>query len=274
MMSNPDIAISNKTTSSNLVRRRIFAAIVHLGISALVALLLAVIVFGLWYPDPQRSMVGGVELFMLVVAVDVIMGPLLTAVVFNPVKTRAHLARDLAVIGVMQLAALAYGAHTVWAARPAILAFEIDRYRVVTAADVDAQSLQEAPEQLRSLSLGGPRIVSATKPADPAAQLRSMELSTSGFDLGMQPFAWRPFDETQRNAMWKAAQPLDVLLTSLNQSKGLSEVKEAIAKAERGGHPKTKLRYLPIVYKNLFWTALVIESGEIVGYAAVDPFIK
>ena len=72
--------------------------------------------FGWWYPYPYRELSGGRELFALVVAVDVVLGPLITLVIFNPAKTRRHLVMDFTVIGLLQVAALAYGSK--WGQTP------------------------------------------------------------------------------------------------------------------------------------------------------------
>ena len=68
---------------------RLRAAGLHLLLSLVVATLAAVLVFGLWYPGVYRLLAGGGELFLLVVVVDVVCGPLLTLVLFNPTKPRA-----------------------------------------------------------------------------------------------------------------------------------------------------------------------------------------
>src|ERR1043165_7159180 len=67
------------------------AAVIHLGFSALVGLTTAAIVFGLWFPYPYRDVAGGQYLFMLLVSVDVVCGPLLTMVLFSPLKSRREL---------------------------------------------------------------------------------------------------------------------------------------------------------------------------------------
>ena len=64
-----------------------FAVAIHLGATLLIAGFAATLVFGVWYPYPYRSISGGLELFALVVGVDLVIGPMLTAVVFNPAKT-------------------------------------------------------------------------------------------------------------------------------------------------------------------------------------------
>ncbi len=57
---------------------RLRASAIHFSLSLVVAALSAVLVFGLWYPYPYREISGGRELFLLVVTVDVILGPLIT----------------------------------------------------------------------------------------------------------------------------------------------------------------------------------------------------
>src|SRR5689334_16943960 len=74
--------------SSTRIRAASRAALVHLGLSALVGLATAAIVFGLWFPFPYRNLAGGQHLFLVLVGVDVVCGPLLTAILFNPLKSR------------------------------------------------------------------------------------------------------------------------------------------------------------------------------------------
>ena len=100
------------------LKYRLRASAIHLAISLSVATLAALLVFGWWYPYPYRELSGGRELFALVVAVDVVLGPLITLVIFNVAKTRRHLMMDFTVIGLLQVAALAYGLWTVFVARP------------------------------------------------------------------------------------------------------------------------------------------------------------
>ena len=106
------------------LKPRLRASAIHLAISLSVATLAALVVVGWWYPYPYRELSGGRELFALVVVVDVVLGPLITLVIFNVAKTRRHLMMDFTVIGLLQVAALAYGLWTVFVARPVHLVFE------------------------------------------------------------------------------------------------------------------------------------------------------
>ncbi|WP_313056119.1 hypothetical protein [Pseudomonas lopnurensis] len=90
---------------------RIKAFLMHLAVSAVIALLAVLLVFHIWYPAPLHEALGVTHIFLLLLLADVILGPLLTLVVFKIGKKT--LIMDLAVIACLQLAALAYGLWTV-----------------------------------------------------------------------------------------------------------------------------------------------------------------
>ena len=96
---------------------RLRASGLHFCISLCIAALAAMLVFFVWYPAYYREVSGGRDLFLILVAVDVVLGPLITLVIFNRAKPWPVLARDLAVIALLQLVALGYGMWTVFVAR-------------------------------------------------------------------------------------------------------------------------------------------------------------
>jgi hypothetical protein len=249
------------------LRSRLIASGLHLAISGVVALAAGAVVFLLWYPQPFDDMAGGFSLFFLVVAVDVVMGPLLTAVVFNRAKPKGELVRDLGVIGVMQICALVYGLNSIYEARPVLLSFEVDRFRLISAADVQTEELMNAPKGYQTLSLSGPRLVAAPKPQDPDEQLRSIDLGLKGIDLSMVPRYWQPYEPHAAQAL-RRARPVD-LLTQRNGSLAVPLAKAA----ERAGVPVEALRFLPLQSRRASWVILLEPThGQPVGYLPVDGF--
>ena len=190
---------------------RMRATAIHVAGSAIVVALAWWLIFHLWYPPPFSSLAGGMALFVILVSVDVVIGPALTAVVANPRKDRRELARDLSVIVALQLSAFAYGMYSMAAARPVALAFEIDLFRVVVATEVDTQTLSRAPASLRSLSWMGPVTLAAVKPADSTEQLRTIELGLAGIPLAALPEYWREYAPLAAKA-WAVAKPVSELL--------------------------------------------------------------
>src|SRR5256885_4161050 len=114
---------------------RVRAASLHLGISVIVALIAVASMILVWYPPPLFQLLGGFELLLLIVGVDVTLGPLLTFVVFKSGKK--GLKFDLSAIAFLQLSALIYGASVVFVARPGYIVFVKDRFEMVRVADIE-----------------------------------------------------------------------------------------------------------------------------------------
>ena len=176
------------------------AAGLHLLISAAIAALALLVILGIWFPGPLFEAAGGLGLLYLLVGVDVVLGPLLTLVVFRSGKPGMKF--DLAVIGTVQLAALVYGCTVVFLARPAFIVFVKDRFELVTVVEIEAADLAKArfPE-FRAFSWTGPRLAAADMPTDPAERQKLVMLALAGTDLQSFPEYWVPYAERSREAL-------------------------------------------------------------------------
>ena len=181
-----------------LWKDRLRASGVHLGASVVVAALAAWLVFGLWYPYPYREISGGRDLFLLVVAVDVVIGPLITLMVFDRRKPWGELRRDLAVVAMLQVAALGYGTWTVAAARPVHLVFELDRFRVVHGVDVPQELLGREPPAVRALPWTGPTLIAVRPFRDATENLEVTMAALGGVHIGARPDFWQAYDAASR----------------------------------------------------------------------------
>ncbi len=245
---------------------RLRAAGIHLAICALVAAIAALLVFGLWYPMPFREISGGRELFFIIIAVDVVLGPLITFSVFDRRKPWPELRRDLAVVGLLQLAGLGYGLHTVFAARPVVLASEGQRFRVLRAVDLDDAALAKAPAELRRLPWRGVEVVAARE-LEGEERNQAIDLAMQGLDVGMRPELWLPPDRTGA-AVLAGAKPVTEL-----QKRHPSRAAELAQFIAATGHAADQLKYLPLLARRTDWVALIDSaSGSIVGYAPFDGF--
>lgn len=247
------------------LRSRTRAALIHLGLSTAVAALAGLLVFGFWYPAPFSEISGGRELFLIVVAVDVVLGPIITFAIFNRHKPWSELRRDLAIVVLLQLIGLAYGLNTAAEVRPVIVALEGTRLRVVRTIDLHGSDLTMAPPELRRLPLWGIRYV-ATRPPAASEKSQALDMGLAGIDIGMRPEFWLPLSAAGA-AMAKAGQPLGSL-RKLYPNRA-SELDAAIAAS---GRPADTLRYLPILARRTDWIALVATDGSIVGFAPFDGF--
>lgn len=181
----------------------------HLAISAVIALLTLLLVFWIWYPAPLHVAVGVTHIFLLLLLVDVLLGPLLTLVVYDVGKKT--LVFDLAVIALMQLSALGYGLSTLAEGRPAWLVFNADRFDLVRALDIDARQLSDARLEYRVAPWLGPQWIGAVKPKDIA--LRNIVIFESvmgGNDIAQRPSLYRPLS-SMSDALRRHARPLEEL---------------------------------------------------------------
>lgn len=76
-----------------------------------------------WYPDWLFWLDGGLQVMQLIVPIDLVLGPLLMFVVFNPKKSFKEKSLDVGVVLVLQWAALGYGLWQAHAQRPLAVYF-------------------------------------------------------------------------------------------------------------------------------------------------------
>lgn len=246
---------------SSRLRQACRPALIHLACSVSMASLVAILILFIWYPSPYDQLAGGRDLLRYVVLVDVVCGPLLTFLVFDRRKSRRALATDIGAIVLVQLLALGYGLHSVAQARPVFLAYEGSRYRLVSAADVDKESLPLAQPPFQSLPLAGPQLVGvrmsqATDRDFPA----SVQLSLAGLHSAFRPQRWVPYD-SQSNAIRAALLPLEPLMAKHPDGQTLID-----AALQKHGLKPEQAGYLPLSAEKanpVDWVVLVDRrSGQ------------
>lgn len=247
---------------------RLRAAGIHFGLSALVAALAGVLVFAIWYPYPYREISGGRELFLLVVSVDVVLGPLITLAIFDRTKSTRELAADLLIVVAIQLSALTYGLWTVFVARPVHLVFEIDRFRIVHAVDVPAELLSRASPGVNPLPLTGPTMLAVRPFKDAAEKFDATVAALGGADLAARPDLWQPYEAAKAGVL-AAARPAALL-----KSRFPAQAAKIDAILRAAGRSAESTAYVPLVgRKSAFWTAFIDPvSADVVAFMPLDSF--
>lgn len=248
---------------------KMHAFMLHLCLSLAVGILCACLVFGLWFPYPYREIAGGWDLFVLVMLVDICCGPLLTFVVFNNKKPRKELFRDLGFIALMQCSALFYGLHAVSVARPVYLVFEVDRFRVVSVADIELVDLKYAPKNLQALSFTGPKVIAARVPKSGDEDFfRVVELGMQGIEVSFQPKYWLPYMDKREEVLKRSKSISDL---KNKKPSHVAEISDAVRKSDVA---ETFLGYLPLQGRSSAeWIALIDRRDlKVVGFANIDGF--
>lgn len=179
------------------------AAFIHLCISATIAIVACILFFGLWYPGAYFHAAGADELVLLLVGVDLAIGPLLTLIVFRHGKRGLRF--DLAAIGIAQTVALAYGCHVVLASRPIFLVAAVDRFVLVSSNEISDEDLTKAREPaFRKRSWTGPILVAAVVPTDIDERNKLVFDAGTGHDIQFQPKYYEPFESVARSFLVQA----------------------------------------------------------------------
>ena len=247
-------------------RKKFLAFIIHFVITAAFAAVAAALIFFVWFPHPFATMIGGTELFLLVVGCDVVLGPLLSLVIYDTRKSRLALIVDYSVVGVAQVAMMVYGVYIVAGTRPVEIAFSRDRLEVVTARDIsDAELAAARAPQYRSLSLTGPRFVSIQVPK--ADQQDALFQSLAGNEEHQRPKFYAPYDAAL-DQIRRRARTIQML-----EKKFPAYAPQLDAAVVGAGIPAERVLWLPVHHRKGFWTALIDrQTGKPVGYAPVDPY--
>lgn len=187
---------------------RLKAAFIHLLISGLIVISLLTLMFGVWYPDQYFKLMGGDGLIYLIVGIDLCLGPFLTFVVFKSGKK--SLKFDLAMIALMQIAALSYGSYMMFNARPVFVAYADGAFSVATALELKEDELNKAPqEKWRTRSITGPKLVAIQKPTK-KDELSDIEFLSAGMGYARFPKLFVEYDSKKTDII-NSAKPLSEL---------------------------------------------------------------
>lgn len=170
---------------------RFKAFLVHFLISLAIFLVLLYLIVFVWYPQPYFAADGGWQGIRLIFGVDLVLGPLLTLIVFRPGKPGLKL--DLALIGLLQASALAWGVWIVHDQRTALVVYADGTFTSLTREQIrdvgdQAQSIVDAAEKLPALAF-------VQLPADKKERLElKFKTVFSGLPLYALGERYQPFD--------------------------------------------------------------------------------
>lgn len=243
---------------------RFQAFAVHLSGSLGIAFCATALVFLVWYPGSFSGATGVTAIFLMMLGIDVVLGPCITLVVFNPAKK--ELKRDLLIVLIVQLAALFYGLHTVFIARPVYAVFNADRFDLVYANDLTDEKLSKVMDQrFKALPLFGPQVIAAKRP-DSAKERSDLMFSAAlgGDDVPQMPQYYVPYVD-QRAQVLSRMLPLDGL-RALNQKDG-RKIDALLLKYGK------EIAYLPLRGKVQDLTVIVArKTGEVLEINELAPW--
>lgn len=233
----------------------------HLSISFLIALLVIGLVFFIWYPSPLAIAVGVTNIFLMLLVIDVILGPLLGLLVYK--EGKKTLKFDLSVIILIQIAALCYGVYSIEQGRPAWLVYNVDRFELVRKNELVDTNIQQAQPQFQKPSWFKPQYVATEFTKD--TQQRNDEMFAevfSGISISQRPERYVELTQA-KNQIQQRALPL----VELQQYNPKTDVEKTLAK-----YPSATA-FAPLKANAVDMTVLINkEKGEVVKIVDLRPW--
>lgn len=238
---------------------------IHLSYSIAVVATVLALMFFIWYPKPYFEADGAHHVVAILASVDVILGPLLTLIIFKPGKP--GLKFDLSMIALVQLAALGYGTNIIYSERPSYVVHAVDSFKLVSASMIDPGQIRDA--DMKPGPFSRPKLIFARVPEDP--QQRSdllMKTLETGKDIESLPEYYEPYTSNVAHIL-DSAKPLSQLQdTSAETAQAVNDF-VAASHLEIG-----RFVYIPLIGKNKE-LALILDrnTGMPSGALPLDPFV-
>jgi hypothetical protein len=226
------------------MRFRLKAFSLHLLSSATVlTLILGSLYFG-WYRWPGWHLTDVTQVVLVMVCVDVVLGPTLTLIIANKNKPHRELVRDIGIIVVVQLCALIYGSASLWSGRPLYYAFSENVLQLVQAYDIDAAEAEAGRRQNPGLAphwYSLPRWIWAPLPQNAEVSEKIVASAvTGGDDVVSMPKYFKPWQDGLPSLRGQLKKVDDVAYFAKSEKTRLKERMKA------GGLPDDQLNTMPL----------------------------
>lgn len=245
------------------MKDKIIAFLVHLAISCVIALISMAIVYLVWNPEPLYKATGITRIFLLMLAIDITLGPLLTFIVYK--KGKKTLKFDLAVIALLQISALIYGLYHVYEGRPVWIAYNVDRFDLVRVNEIDTRQRDKVKPEYQTPAINGLQYVTAIIPSDDIEKKNQILFDEMGLGIApsQRPELYQPLEKAYPKIKERALPLID-----LNQYNDPNQVKLILAK-----YPQAD-SFVPLKANALDMTVLIDKKsgGKVVAIVDLRPW--
>ena len=241
--------------------KRIKFFIGHLSVSLILALLVVGLVFFVWYPAPLAKAVGVTHIFLMMLIIDVILGPFLGFLVYK--EGKKTLKMDLSAIILIQSLALGYGVYSIAEGRPVWLVYAIDRFELIKNNELVDINIQDALPQYKEKLWFQPRYVAIKLEVDSDKRSQEMfEEVFGGISLAQRPENYVPLSSISVQMKERTRK-----LEQLQQYNDEKLVQETLDK-----YPQANA-FVPLKANAVDMTVLINkEKGEVVKIVDLRPW--
>ena len=244
---------------------RLRAFLIHLIIlTALLGATFAVVYF-IWYPEPYFELVGAWYLVRILLVVNIVVGPMLTLIIFKPGKWGLRF--DLFAIALVQAAALIYGTSIIYQERPYFMVYAVDRFELVPLKDIDRTKIEY--DVLNDKPSIGVVPVYAALPEDPQelSDFTVGVLYEGESDLERRPEFWHPYADHGSDAT-ASAKDIQELLA---EDEEIATLAQQVIERHRLKH--AELGVVPLIGRtSSFSVVLDMQTGEQLEIVDIDLY--
>lgn len=189
---------------SFFTRAKIHAFLSHLAASATVVGAVFALIWFYWYPAPLFELTGAWSVVKVLIMVDLVLGPLLTLVLYKPGKRLLWL--DMSIILIIQVWALVYGVNIIHSERPCYMVYNVDRFTVVPCAEIPPDAVADRGD-IGPKKTHQPLYVIANLPTDRAEfqKLQEEVIFRGAPDIDFRPYLWSAYAEPGLSQVRKAS---------------------------------------------------------------------
>lgn len=240
--------------------KRIKFFLSHLAISAIIALTASIIIFYIWYPAPLAIAAGVTRIVVMMLFIDVVIGPVFTLLVYK--QGKKTLKFDLTVIVLIQLSAFVYGFYIISQGRPAWIIYNVDGFELVRVNDIYPENLKEVPPQFKHPSWLSPKYAAVQFSKDIKRRNKDMFAEVlGGISLAQRPERYVPLAQAEKQIK-RYAQPLN----DLEKFNDKALVNKILKQYPQG------VTWVPLKAKVVDMTILLDEKGQIVKIVDLRPW--
>ena len=245
---------------------KIKAFSIHLAVSTTIVGIVVALIFFFWYPKPYFEANGAWTVLKVLIMVDLVMGPMMTLIIYK--KGKKTLVFDMSVIFAIQLAALIYGVNVIYTQRPYYLVFAVDRFEIVSLAEIDESQIKYPELELENKPSNDLILAFADFPEDVEERNKLMFEAADGKpDIERRPEYYKPYLPNVNKVMERAKTLNELIKANENNKR---KVEEFLKKHDRQADG---LVFFPIVGRNTD-LALVVDqvTGLPLGAISADPW--
>lgn len=240
------------------IKSKFKAAGIHLAISAIIFLILAYYIIFEWYPLPYFTADGGWQGIRIIALIDLVLGPLMTLIIFNPKKSRREIRFDLGAIALVQASVLAWGIYTVHNERPVAIVHWDGEFFSMPAKSYHEQGIALA--QLTQFGAEKPVLIHARRPVEIEKIHQILTLSTEKQLAPFEQFQlYRPFKESRR-AIFIDQLNIDEIISHNEAMR-----QELDAFLARTGYEKNDFVYMPLNARYHNVILIFSQEGDVMG---------